>query len=369
MTRTALIAGAGYAGLAAAAVLARAGWRVSVYEADPEPRSVGAGLYVHGFVHDALRKTGAYDDFIAGAYKPAAHCVYIDGARQSNASTGGNITTTTRARLHVALIDAARRAGVSITGGSRAVAADPRGALILADGTRLAADLVIAADGVRSTITQTLDIPITRVAHQDGITRILLDRDGLRDDKWNSIHDYYDYRGRPLRVLYTPCGPDAFYFCLMAPITDVEATSVPIAGALWTARFPDLAPTLRRVGSAGRHDRYATTTLSTWSRGRAVIVGDAAHAMPSSLGQGAGVSIVNAVALAEAVAHSDDIDAALGDWEVAMRPMVEGWQRRVEDVASQRSLSRTVRPSEQRLVELSSEDSDRKHTRQEGTNA
>jgi 2-methyl-3-hydroxypyridine 5-carboxylic acid dioxygenase len=241
--------------------------------------------------------------------------------------------------------------------------------LILADGTRLAADLVIAADGVRSTIAQALDIPITRVAHHDGITRILLDRDGLRDDKWNSIHDYYDYRGRPLRVLYTPCGADAFYFCLMAPITDLEAASVPIAGALWTARFPDLAPTLRRVGNAGRHDRYATTTLSTWSSGRAAIVGDAAHAMPSSLGQGAGVSIVNAVALAEAVAHSDDIDAALGDWEAAMRPMVEGWQRRVEDVASQRSLSRTVRPSEQRLVELSSEDSDRKHARQEGTNA
>ncbi|EJN13767.1 2-polyprenyl-6-methoxyphenol hydroxylase-like oxidoreductase, partial [Bradyrhizobium sp. YR681] len=124
-----------------------------------------------------------------------------------------------------------------------------------------------------------------------------------------------------------------------------------------------------RVGNSGRHDRYATTTLSTWSSGRAAIVGDAAHAMPSSLGQGAGVSIVNAVALAQAVAHADDIDAALGDWEVAMRPMVEGWQRRVEDVASQRSLSRTDRPSEQRLVELSSEDSDRKHARHEGTNA
>jgi 2-methyl-3-hydroxypyridine 5-carboxylic acid dioxygenase len=369
MTRTAVIAGAGYAGLAAAAVLARAGWQVAVHEADPQPRSIGAGLYVHGFVHEALRKAGAYDDFIAGAFKPAAHYVYIDGTRQSNASTSGNIVTTTRALLHIALIDAAKRAGVTIVGGSRAVAADPSGVLILEDGTRLGADLVIAADGVRSTVAQALDIPITRVSHQDGITRVLLDRDGLRDDKWNSIHDYYDYRGRPLRVLYTPCGPDAFYFCLMAPITDVEATSVPIASALWTERFPDLARTLRRVGNAGRHDRYATTTLSTWSKGRAAIVGDAAHAMPSSLGQGAGVSIVNAVALAEAVAHAEDLDIALGAWEATMRPTVEEWQRRVEDVASQRSLSRAVRPSEQRLIELSSEDSDRKHSRKEGTNA
>jgi 2-polyprenyl-6-methoxyphenol hydroxylase-like FAD-dependent oxidoreductase len=61
------------------------------------------------------------------------------------------------------------RAGVTIVGGSRADAADPSGVLILEDGTRLGADLVIAADGMRSTVAQALDIPITRVSHQDGI--------------------------------------------------------------------------------------------------------------------------------------------------------------------------------------------------------
>lgn len=370
MTRTAVIAGAGYAGLAAAAVLARAGWRVTVYEADPEPRNTGAGLYVHGFVHEALRKAGAYERFSANMFAPTARRVYVDGALQSHVASAGSIMTTTRELLHVALIDAAARAGTTIVGGSRAVAAEPGGVLVLDDATRVGADLVIAADGVRSTVAQALGIPLTRVPHHDGITRVLLDREGLRGDEWNDVHDYYDYRGPPLRVLYTPCGFDAFYFCLMAPITNVEAATVPIATDLWCARFPDLAPALRRVGTSGRHDRYATTTLSTWSMGRTAIVGDAAHAMPSSLGQGAGVSIVNAVALAETVAHAEDIDGALRTWERSMRPTVEAWQRRVEDVASQRSLSRAVRPSEQRLVELSTEDSDRKHPEQheEGTN-
>jgi 2-methyl-3-hydroxypyridine 5-carboxylic acid dioxygenase len=78
--------------------------------------------------------------------------------------------------------------------------------------------------------------------------------------------------------------------------------------------------------------------------------------MPSSLGQGAGVSIINAVALAEAVAHAQDIDIALIAWEASMRPTVEAWQRRVEDVARQRSLSRSERP----LVEISAASPHRK---------
>jgi 2-methyl-3-hydroxypyridine 5-carboxylic acid dioxygenase len=349
MTRRAVIAGAGFAGLAAAAVLARNGWQVRVHEADPQPRSTGAGIYVHGFVHDALRKIDAFDRFAAGSFAPPAHCLYVGGVLQTSTPTGGQHLTTTRPILHAALLEAAARAGVDVVGGSRAIGADASGALILEDGSRLDADLVVAADGVRSTIARTLGIPITRVPHQDGITRVLLDRSGLRDDKWNNVHDYYDYAGRSLRVLYTPCGPDAFYFCLMAPVTDLEATAVPVATELWAAKFPDLAQAFRRIGTAGRHDRYATTTLRNWSKGRVAVVGDAAHAMPSSLGQGAGVSIINAVALAEAVAHAQDIDTALIAWEASMRPTVAAWQRRVEDVATQRSLSRSERP----LVEIS----------------
>ena len=353
MTRTAIVAGAGFAGLAAAAALARNGWDVRVHEADPQPRSAGAGIYVHGFVHGALRRIDAYDKFAAGSFAPPLHSLYINGALQASAPTAGQYVTTTRAILHTALLDAASRAGAEIVAGSRAIGADASGALILEDGSSLEADLIVAADGVRSTVARALEIPITRVPHQDGVTRVLLDRSGLREDKWNNIHDYYDYSGRPLRVLYSPCGPDAFYFCLMAPITDVEATAVPVAIELWAEKFPDLATPLRRIGAAGRHDRYATTTLRSWSKGRVAVVGDAAHAMPSSLGQGAGVSIINAVALTDAVADASDVGAALVAWEASMRPTVEAWQRRAEDVASQRSLSRAARPGERPLVELS----------------
>jgi len=193
--------------------------------------------------------------------------------------------------------------------------------------------------------------------------------DGLRDDKWNDIHDYYDYRGRPLRVLYTPCGPDAFYFCLMAPITDVEgdvcsdcqrALDLEISGsgadiaAGWQCRPP------RPLRNDNALDLVERTR---GDRGRC------STCNASSLGQGAGVSIVNAGGTRGDRSASHRYRCRAWHLGSSNAPMVEAWQRRVEDVASQRSLGRAVRPSEQRLVELSSEDSDRKHARQEGPNA
>ena len=343
MTRTVEIAGAGFAGLSAAAALAQRGWRVRVHEMAPELRSIGSGIYVFAFAQEVLRRIEAFDCFSARAFAPTARHIYVDGKLRSTTEPVGQYRTTTRADLHHAIQDAAIRAGVEIRTGSRAVGSEEKGVLLLEDGTRLEADLVIAADGVRSGISRSLDISTSRVQHNDGVIRVLLDRSGLRDPKWDAIFDYFDYRGeRPLRVLYSPCGPDRFYFCLMAPAADRQASSVPVNMELWARRFPDIDSALRRIGDAGRHDRYTTTTLSQWSRGRVAIVGDAAHAMPSSLGQGAGVSILNAVALAEAVADAVNLEQALGRWEATMRPVVEDWQRRAEDVAMQRSLGAAV---------------------------
>jgi 2-methyl-3-hydroxypyridine 5-carboxylic acid dioxygenase len=76
------------------------------------------------------------------------------------------------------------------------------------------------------------------------------------------------------------------------------------------------------------------------------VIGDAAHAMPSSLGQGAGVSMLNAVAMADKVAEAADVPAALAAWETELRPVVEHWQRRAEAVAIGRNLSDAVHPGE-----------------------
>lgn len=335
--RHAEIAGAGFAGLVAATALARNGWSVRVHEAAPTPRSIGSGIYVFSFAQEALSRIGAFDRVRRDAYAPTRRTIVIDGERRSTTVLSG-VLTTTRAALHDALLETAQQAGVTVALGSEAVGADPAGALLLAEGTRAQADLVVAADGARSALAQQAGFLLHRVRHTDGITRILLDRTGMRAREWDEVVDMYDYRYRPLRVLYTPCGADAFYICLMTPVGDDAAGRIPVDAALWTRSFPSLAPAFARVGDLGRHDRYGTIRLNRWSSRRLAVVGDAAHAMPSSLGQGAGVSMFNAMKMAESVAVTE-VDSGLREWEGEMRPIVERWQDQAEQVATERSLA------------------------------
>src|SRR5581483_12167904 len=65
------IAGAGFAGLAAAIALRRRGWRVRVHEANPELRAFGAGIYIFENGLRVLQTLGAYEAVAAGAHRPA----------------------------------------------------------------------------------------------------------------------------------------------------------------------------------------------------------------------------------------------------------------------------------------------------------
>ena len=353
MALRAEITGAGFAGLAAAIGLARQGWRVRVHEAADAPRSIGAGIYVHPFAQDVLRGLGALGRVSRAAFAPTERAIHIDGVRRSATAVEGRVLTTTRAALHGALLETARDAGVEIATSSRAVAVDPAGFVRLQSGKHLEADLVIAADGVGAALAQRAGFELRRHRHEDGITRVLLPRAELEGAEWDAIHDFYDYRVRPLRILYTPCGPDVFYFCLMAPASDAEAAAVPLEAALWARSFPMLAQAIHRIGSLGRYDTYTTTTMPRWSEGRLAVIGDAAHAMPSALGQGAGVSMLNASILVEAMLQAATVPAGLAAWEATARPVVEEWQRQAETVASNRSLASAVHPGEDFPTECS----------------
>ena len=75
--------------------------------------------------------------------------------------------------------------------------------------------------------------------------------------------------------------------------------------------------------------------------------------MPSSLGQGAGVSMLNAFELAQAAAAAPEVPLGLACWEAKMRPIVERWQRQAETVAAERSLSAARPPGIAQAAEAS----------------
>lgn len=70
-------------------------------------------------------------------------------------------------------------------------------------------------------------------------------------------------------------------------------------------------------------DVVAQSVVPRWRRGRVVVVGDAAHAVSLLAGQGASLAIAGATALASHVRGARDLDEALIRYETSWRAVVE----------------------------------------------
>ncbi len=336
------IAGAGFAGLAAAIALRRRGWSVRVHEKEAELRAFGAGIFIWENGQRVLQAIGAYDDVANGAHQAPGYETRRNGVNVSfqriNGANRFLLQTMTRQHLYSAIIASARREGIEIVTSSEAVGARPEGVLELAGGRRLEADLVIAADGVRSAVRDSLPFDVKRHKYQDGIVRVLVDRAPFVGGDWEHVIDFWAFEPRTLRILYAPCEAGKLYFAMMAPRDDKEAATLPINPAVWGSVFPMLRPAIETIGDRGRYDVYETTRLDRWSAGRVAVIGDAAHALPPTLAQGACLAMMNALSLAEIVTSGSDIAASLQRWEAQERPLTDHTQARSAELARTRAL-------------------------------
>ncbi len=225
-----------------------------------------------------------------------------------------------------ALAEAAVKAGADIVTGSEVAGASREGELVLKDGRRLKADLIVGADGIGSPTRDALGLVKSRRALADGAIRLLIPR--TEDERIGAdSQTYIEYWSGSRRVLYTPCSDDWVYVALLMPHADEAARRIPIDAALWSRAFPHLESLFARIGDRGRWDPFVVIRLKRWSMGRVAIIGDAAHAMAPNLGQGGGCGMMNGLSLAVYLDRHDDVAAALADWERRERPLTEHTQR------------------------------------------
>ena len=323
------IAGGGFAGLATATAFRQRGWTARIHESAAELRSFGAGIFIWENGLRVLKVLGAYEDVIEAAHEAPAY----EGRNEHNErislhTLDGDcrMLTMTRQHLYAAMLRAAERAGVDFETNSEIVAADPNGTLIGANGREYRADLVVGADGVSSKVRKSLGVTTERETFTHGVIRVLVPR-GIRDLIETDPDNVINFWAPRLKILYVPCTKDILYMAMMVARDDAEAAAIPVNKKVWCEEMPFLAHIIERISEDSRYDDYETTKLERMSLGRAVLVGDSAHPMPPTLGQGAGCAIMNALSLAVAIDEiGDDILAGLDAWERRERPLTDHTQ-------------------------------------------
>jgi 2-polyprenyl-6-methoxyphenol hydroxylase-like FAD-dependent oxidoreductase len=326
--RHAEIAGAGFAGLTAACALTRRGWSVRVHERADRLRTTGAGIYVYENGLRVLEAVGAYDAAVKGAPMANTREVRDDKNRVISVHhwTGSRVFSIVRQNVINALAASARAAGAEIVTGSAAAAATPMGELVLGDGRRLKADLIVAADGSNSSLRDSLGLLAKRRYLVDGCTRLLIEKTPAERSATGEATTV-EYWSGTRRVLYTPCSATDVYIALTMLDRDEAAKAVPVRKDIWTRAFPHLETLIERLGDEGRYDRFEYIKLRRWSAGRVAIIGDAAHALPPNIGQGGGCAMMNALSLAVHLDREPDVAAALAAWERHERPITDHTQR------------------------------------------
>jgi len=336
--RKAIVCGSGVAGLSAAIGLAAHGWSVDVYERSKTVREIGAGIFIKA---NGLRVLKSFE--LLESIKQ--DCVVLREARTLN-NVGkvlqrrtlhelNPVWTIQRQLLIRSLFDRAVALGARVHTDFTIDAVTPEG-YVSSRGRRYRADLVIAADGVNSVARRLLDLDRPVRMPKSGAVRLLVPRTEYETD--DIVREFWSGQ---LRVGVVPCTRTEVFAYFIAPLDDACGSQIPLDVKYWAERFPKLASEglfQRAASSEAVHHPYPFVDARSWMKGYVALVGDAAHALPPTLGQGAGLSLMNALLLSDYVSSRSSVSDALAAWErdwrwVSNRTQI--WSRRYDWITSE----------------------------------
>ena len=329
-----LIVGAGIAGCCAAISLTQAGHQVSIIEKQDAWRFQSSGIFVYSNGLESLAKLGLLQEILAAGFAvPDGRNAYFDHeghpivtTRYPTAQDGRipAILGIKRAEMHRVMAGRVRDLGVPVRLGTT-VAALHDGpddvCVTLSDGDVLRADLVVAADGLRSALRGLIGIEVAPRYAGVGV--------------WRSVHrrprdltEKIMVMGPAKRFGIMPISDDLLY--TFGTLTEPENSYYPPKDwpELMAQRFAEFTgPAAQFLADLGDHSEVFYTAVEEivlplpWHRGRVQLIGDAAHASTPFMGQGGAMAMQDAVVLAEAVMAHDTLPAALDAFGAARFPV------------------------------------------------
>ena len=323
------VIGGGIGGLATAVALQRRGFDAHVYESAAELGAVGKGIWVPTNAMLVLDRLGLGDAVAARGValerievrdKNGGVLQVID-LEDVYTRFGRTTVSILRAELQAVLVGALRAGTLHLGKRCTKVHHSDSGAVAsFNDGTHAESDVLVGADGIRSVAREAVypDTPL-RYSGQTcylGVANMRLPPALERTvwEVWGGTH----------RFGFSSVAQDRVYWFApaTAPAGGREPPDVLELGNRH-ADFPAPVPNIIRHTPAQdiiRVDLHDFAPITRWSRGRVVLVGDAAHAMTPNLGQGGAQAIEDAYVLAEALAQEKSVEAAFAAYARVRRP-------------------------------------------------
>ncbi len=327
---TILVVGGGVAGLTTAAALHRHGFTTELVERQQSWQALGAGFLVHPNGMRMLRSLG-----LAAGVENAGAVVRRwqfcdeqgDVLSETDLETlwggAGNCIGIERSKLQRALLPGVAnvrcRLGTSVTS---LVQDDRRVSVGLSDGSTSDYDLVVGADGIKSTVR--------------ALTLAIAAPSDLGAMNWRSIGPI---RRSGLTALQMHLG-DGCIFGLV-PMGNGRTYGFayviqprfrdPLEGRLERLRnrFATFGARVQEYLASLEHDDQVICSamewmeFEEWHMGRVVLVGDAAHASSPLMGQGGCMAMEDACVLAEELTAAATVESALANYVGRRKPRVE----------------------------------------------
>ncbi|MDB5508282.1 MAG: 3-hydroxybenzoate-6-hydroxylase [Hyphomicrobiales bacterium] len=333
---TILIVGGGIGGLCAALALGQSGWSIRVLEQAPQFGAIGYGIQLGPNVFPMLSRLGVAEAVRAASVLPGNVWMF-------DALTGGPVTRVRtdmafrerfgapyivihRVDLHNILVEACRKSPlIHLDEDASVTGYEDRGDHVVVstrDGRTIEGAAVIGADGLRSRIrTQIMGesepVPTGYVAHR---TIVPIEK----APKNIPLDDVVLWAGPGFHIVHYPLRNGTIFNIVAVFETETYARKGDVEAyrAELQRTYAKAQPAMREMISLLDLERRWPIAdrppQRGWSKGRAVLMGDAAHATLQSLAQGAGMAMEDAVILGALIdRHRNDVPAAFPAFEKA----------------------------------------------------
>lgn len=324
--RSALVVGAGVAGMTAALMLRRAGVEVRLIDLATAPKPAGAGLTISASTLRAMQFAGLLDAVKRQGHTHAGIRVCDVAGRAQRLVTSPPLPDADvpgaggilRPTLHAIMAAQLAAVGVPVQAGLTVVALEQDAVepgdiesrntgvrATLSDGSVVSVDMVVGADGLFSSMRRLL-FPAAPAPCFTGQAcwRMVLPRPPEIDMR-------HFYLGGPVKAGLTPVSQEEMYLFLLEqvpgnPRREEDTQHTVLAGLLagFGGILADICRGLNRQSRIVYRPLESHLLPQPWWRGRTILIGDAAHATTPQLASGAGMALEDGIVLAEEVARA-----------------------------------------------------------------